>query len=45
MKSQLVNSRQSRINISVNDLQPGIYFCSFQVNNEVVKTEKFIVKR
>ena len=45
VKSQLVNSRQSRINISVNDLQPGIYFCSFQVNNEVVKTEKFIVKR
>jgi hypothetical protein len=45
VKSQLANGMQGRINIAVDDLQPGIYFCSFQVNNEVVKTEKFIVKR
>jgi hypothetical protein len=45
VKSQIVSGRQSRVNVSVNDLQPGIYFCRFQVNNEVVKTEKFIVKR
>ena len=45
VKSQLVNGTQSRISIAVDDLQPGIYFCSFQVNNEAVRTEKFIVKR
>ena len=45
VKSQLVNGSQSRISIAVDDLQPGIYFCSFQVNNEAVRTEKFIVKR
>lgn len=45
VKSQFVSSTQGRISISVDDLQPGIYFCSFRVNNDVVKTEKFIVKR
>ena len=45
VKSQLVSGSQGRINIAVDNLQPGIYFCSFQVNNKVVKTEKFIVKR
>lgn len=45
VKSQLVNGSQGRIDITVDDLQPGIYFCRFQVNNEVVKTEKFIVKK
>ena len=45
VKSQLVNGIQGRINIAVDDLQPGIYFCRFLANTEVVKTEKFIVKR
>lgn len=45
VKSQVVNGNQGRIDIAVDDFQPGIYFCRFQVNNEVVKTEKFIVKR
>lgn len=45
VKSQIASGTQGRISISVDDLQPGIYFCSFQVNNAVVKTEKFIVKR
>ena len=45
VKSQVVNGTQGRIDIAVDDFQPGIYFCRFQVNNEVVKTEKFIVKR
>lgn len=45
VKSQLVNGMHSSVSIAVDDLQPGIYFCSFQINNEVVKTEKFIVKR
>ena len=44
VKSQFVSSRQNRVNISVDDLQPGIYFCRFSINGEVVKTEKFIVK-
>ena len=45
VKSQLVSGHQNRVNIAVNDLQPGIYFCRFSVNGEVLKTEKFIVKR
>lgn len=45
VKSQMHSSVQGRINIDVDDLTPGIYFCSFVVNNAVVKTEKFIVKR
>ena len=45
VKSQVISGRQNSINIAVDDFQPGIYFCSFQINNEVVKTEKFIVKR
>jgi len=45
VKIQPVNGSRGRINIDVNDLQPGIYFCSIQVNNATVKTEKFIVKR
>ncbi len=45
VKVQNVNGSHGRINIAVDDLQPGIYFCSIQVNNATVKTEKFIVKR
>lgn len=45
VKSQFVNGVQGRITFSVDDLQPGIYFCSFQIGNEMVRTEKFIVKR
>lgn len=45
VKSQLVSGRQNRVTIAVDDLQPGIYFCRFSVNGEMVKTEKFIVKR
>lgn len=45
VKSQLVSARQNRISISVDDMLSGIYFCRFSVNGEVLKTEKFIVKR
>ena len=45
VKALSVNGNHGRIDISVDDLQPGIYFCSLQVNNAAVKTEKFIVKR
>lgn len=45
VKSQIASGNQGRISIAVDDLQPGIYFCSFRVDNEVVRTEKFIVKR
>lgn len=44
VKSQFVSAHQSRVNIAVNDLQAGIYFCRFSINGAVVKTEKFIVK-
>lgn len=44
VKSQLVSGHQNRIHFAVNDLQPGIYFCRFSINGEVLKTEKFIVK-
>ena len=43
--SQTVNGAQDKIEFNVSDLQEGIYFCSFFVNNEMVKTDKFIVKR
>ena len=45
VKAQSVCGSHGKICIPVDDLQPGIYFCSFQVNNEAVRTEKFIVKR
>jgi hypothetical protein len=45
VKSQFVSGNQGSINFNVDDLQPGIYFCSFQIGNEMVRTEKFIVKR
>lgn len=45
VKSQSVNGAQGRISFSVDDLQPGIYFCSFQIGDEMVRTEKFFVKR
>lgn len=45
VRNQNLNGNHGRINIAVDDLQPGIYFCSIQVNNVTVKTEKFIVKR
>lgn len=45
VKSQVASSNHGRIDIAVDDLQPGIYFCSIKVNNATVKTEKFIVKR
>lgn len=45
VKSQLVSGTQGKISIAVDDFQPGIYFVTFQVNRDVVKTEKFIVKR
>ena len=44
VKSQLVSAHQSRVNIPVDDLQAGIYFCRFTINGAVVRTEKFIVK-
>lgn len=45
VKSQTVNGTSGRVDISVEDLQPGIYFCSLRADNAVAKTEKFIVKR
>mgnify|MGYP002859978121 CR=1 FL=1 len=45
VKSQFINTHEGRVSIAVNDLQPGIYFCGFQANGKVMKTEKFIVKR
>ena len=45
VKSQMVSGSHGRINIAVDDLQPGIYFCSIRVDNATIKTEKFIVKR
>lgn len=40
-----INGGQGSLNISVEDLQEGVYFCNFIVNNEVVKTSKFVVKK
>ena len=45
VKSQTAYSVQDKIEFTVSDLQDGIYFCSFFINDEMVKTDKFIVKR
>lgn len=44
VKAQALHGNQGRLSIDVADLQPGIYFCSIQVNNTTVKTEKFVVR-
>lgn len=41
--SQDVNG--SKVVLPVSDLNEGIYFCNLKVNGQVVKTEKFIVKK
>lgn len=45
VKSHRLNSTGSRVVIATDDMQSGIYFCSFSVDGQVVATEKFIVKR
>lgn len=35
----------NKVSFPVDDLQSGIYFCSFTADGQVCKTEKFIVKR
>jgi len=42
--SQTVSDMQSRIEFPVSHLQPGIYFCNFNIGGVTRKTEKFIVK-
>ena len=44
VKSQWFNG-VNKVSFSVEDLQPGIYFCSFIADGQACKTEKFIVKR
>lgn len=44
VRVQPLLGNQGRINIDVTDFQPGIYFCSIQVDNATVSTEKFIVR-
>lgn len=39
------NVENGQVAISVSDLNEGIYFCNLKVNGQVVKTEKFIVKK
>jgi hypothetical protein len=43
--SQVVNGDQGIISFSVADFQEGVYFCNFIVNGQVVKTNKFVVKK
>ena len=45
VKSQKVTGVQGKVDINVEDLQPGIYFCSLKADNSVTQTQKFIVKR
>jgi len=42
---QTLNQGQSKVSFPVENLQPGIYFCSFIANGEPMTTEKFIVKK
>lgn len=43
--SRVLSTTQGKITFTLDDYQPGIYFCSFFVNEEMIKTEKFIVKK
>ncbi len=43
VKAKTIN-KQGKIDVAVDDMQEGVYFCNFVVNGQVVKTEKFIVK-
>lgn len=45
VKRQMVDGTQGKIEFIVSDLQEGFYFCSFFVDDEMVKTDKFIVRR
>lgn len=45
VKSTVVNGTQDKVVFALDDFQPGIYFCSFFIDGEAVKTEKFIVKK
>ncbi|MBR4391632.1 MAG: T9SS type A sorting domain-containing protein [Bacteroidales bacterium] len=45
VKSTIVNGVQGKVVITLDDFQSGIYFCSFFMDGEMVKTEKFIVKK
>ena len=45
VKSTVVNGTQGKVVITLDDFQSGIYFCSFFMDGEMVKTEKFIVKK
>lgn len=43
--SERLNGLQGQVAFSVADLNEGIYFCNLMVNGQVMKTEKFIVKK
>lgn len=43
--TRVINNTQGKITFSLDGFQPGIYFCSFFVNDEMIRTEKFIVKK
>ena len=45
VKTQQVNGVQTRLSVSVTDLNEGIYFCKLFVNGCAVTTEKFVVKK
>lgn len=45
VKSQVCTASHRHIDIAVDDMQPGIYFCSFRTESGIAQTEKFIVKR
>ena len=42
---QALNLGNSRVDINVSDLNEGVYFYSLIVNNQTVKTNKFVVSR
>lgn len=43
--SERLDSTHGQASFSVADLNEGIYFCKLTVNGQVMKTEKFIVKK
>ncbi|PCI99877.1 MAG: hypothetical protein COB15_03570 [Flavobacteriales bacterium] len=42
--SHALNSNKGQVNLKVDNLNAGVYFCSIKVDNKAIRTERVIVK-
>ncbi|RUA25002.1 MAG: hypothetical protein DSY76_07085 [Bacteroidetes bacterium] len=45
VKKVSINESNGLLNVDVSDLTNGVYFYSFIVNNEIIKSKKLIIQR